>query len=181
MAGLDPRHIAIRPLDQDFAKKHLARLYELLQLIPDVRYRPEDLLAVVKPDGRDMHAKWQHSFAALDGDKLVGFVMAFERAAEANEWYPTNSLYISELAVDPAYQRHGVGHHLVTTLLEQVKVQGWRELTGPVVFSTQTNAADWNAPVRDFYESFGFQVIGQKQYDNRTDLVFRCMLTEIKL
>ena len=37
----------------------------------------------------------------------------------------------------------------------------------------QTNADTSNKRVQAFYESFGFQVVGEKKYDNRKDLIYR--------
>ena len=164
---------AVQALDKEFATEHLSRLYELVKLIPGVHYEPEDLLATAKPDGRIMHAKWQHSYVIVDDQTPVGFIMGYEREAETNDLYPSNSLYISELAVDPAYQHHGYARKLLARQLKDTLHRGFAELDGAVRFSVQTNSVDWNEPVRQLYQSFGFQAVGRKQYPNRTDVVMR--------
>ncbi len=165
--------LAVQALDKGFATEHVDRLYELVKLIPGVHYEPEDVLATTKPDGRIMHAKWQHSYVIVDDQTPVGLVMGYERKAEANALYPSNSLYISELAVDPAYQHHGYARELLARQLKDTLNRGFAELDGAIRFSVQTNSAEWNEPVRELYKSFSFQITGHKQYPNRTDVVMQ--------
>lgn len=142
---------------------------------------PNDLLAEEKPDGRVMHAKWDHTYEITDDGKVVGFIMGYERKAEPNSYYPENTVYLSELAVDPNYQHQGYAHKLINKFLSDAIHQGFSELEGEVNFSVQTNSAAWNEPVRRLYEQFGFHEIGKKEYDNRTDIVMKASFDEVIL
>ena len=162
----EPR-LQVQPLTREYAHKHQARLSELANLIPEVSITPEDILAECKPDGRDTSSKWDYSYALQADDQVVGFVMGYIRAAEGNQQYPVESLYMSELAVDPGYQGQGLARQLIGHYMEQALRSGTKE------FTLQTNAAEWNAPVRHLYESCGFVVDGHKQYPNRQDVIMR--------
>jgi ribosomal protein S18 acetylase RimI-like enzyme len=170
-----------QPINADFVTSHLDEFYELVKLIPEVTYTKEDLLAEAKADGRILHAKWQHSYALTEGDKVVGFVMGYEREAEDNINYPKSTLYISELAVAPEHQGQGYGRKLLGHLLNDAIQHGFIELTGPLNFTVQTNAADWNGPVRTLYKSLGFSEVGYKRYENRSDVVMKASSTSTLL
>ena len=171
MREFDPSTPSIIPVDQAFATTHVDELLALARQIPEAPWTAEDIVGTRKADGRIEYAKWQHTFALMQGEAIAGFVMAYERAAESNANYPINSLYITGLAVRPESQRQGYARQLMRAILEPVLANGFSELSGPTIFTLQTNAADWNVPVRTFYESLGFRVVGSKQYDNRTDVV----------
>ncbi len=179
MSEQDPDAVEITPIDAAFAARHAGELLELAHQIPKAPWDAEDITGAQKADGRTMHAKWGHSFALMDGDRIAGFVMAYERNAESNDNYPTNTFYITGLAVRPGYQRHGYAGLLMRAVLEPALEHGFTELDDPVVFSLQTNAADWNLYVRQFYESLGFVAAGKKQYDNRTDVVMRASSDQV--
>lgn len=166
---------SIRRLNPEFVNEHIDEFVSLANLIPKVEYTSEEILADVKPDGRKLRAKWNHSYASIAEDgTIVGFVMAYEREAENNLNYPSNTLYISELAVRPEFQGQGHAKKLIKKLISDTEqAGGFFELKGPLNFSLQTNSAEWNKPIRDFYALFGFEVVGQKQYANRTDVVMR--------
>lgn len=168
-------------MNAEFASQHIDELYGLVQLIPEVSYTRDDLLAEAKADGRILHAKWQHSYAIAEGDKMVGIVMGYEREPDHTANYPENTLYISELAVDPEYQGRGFGRALLSKFLADALEKGFTKLSGPLSFTVQTNTAAWNEPVRSLYESFGFEAIGQKDYGNRIDVVMRASPDAIRL
>ena len=108
---------AAEPLTRDLAEKHLSRLTELANLIPGVKYTPEDILAEQK-GGRQMLGKWSHSLVVFVDDKPVAFIMGYERAGEGNEQYPENTIYLSELAVAKEYQDKGLGRDLISSFFE---------------------------------------------------------------
>jgi len=55
----------------------------------------------------------EDGFVAVDGERIVGFA--------ALEIYSTKLGEIRSLAVDPAYQRHGLGKALVTACLDRAR------------------------------------------------------------
>jgi ribosomal protein S18 acetylase RimI-like enzyme len=157
-------------LNKELAEQHVKELTAMANQIPLVEYSEEDLLADEKGD-RVMHGKWGHSIIVFDGDKPIAFIMAYEREAEKNDQYAKNSLYLSELAVLPEFQRQGIATDLLELFLKTNKE--FLHLPGDMVYSVQTNAADWNKGVRSLYEELGFVEIGKKQYENRTDIIMQ--------
>lgn len=163
---------SIVPLTFSFASKHAEKLAEILDQIPQVSYGKDDILAESKDEGkRIFHGKWDHSFVAVRNDQPIGLIIGYEREAESNDQYPTSTIYISELGVDPNFQRQGVARELIQTFLRENQKIGMIYLDGGVNFSIQTNSAEWNEHVRNLYKSFGFNQRATKNYDNRTDVI----------
>jgi GNAT superfamily N-acetyltransferase len=162
----------VSPLTKDLATKWQNLLAQLADQIPLVDYTPEDVIAESKDHGQRLfHAKWQHSLIVMDQDQPIAFITAYEREAEGNDQYPHNTLYVSEFAVDPNYQRQGLGRQLFKAFLNYNQQLGFLELPGDFNISIQTNSADWNQSVLNLYQSFGFTQRATKQYDNRTDVI----------
>ncbi len=163
-------------LDKEFASSHAHDLALMADQIPLIEYTSEHILAEEKPD-RKFLGKWGHSLAVLDHNMPVAFLMAYERQAEANGYYPNNSIYISELAVEKQYQGKGIAKKLLAVFLKRAAKEGYNHLKGPIMCSVQTNNADWNTHVQKLYEDAGFTKTGEKQYANRTDTIYYTNLT----
>lgn len=157
-------------LNKEVATTYIDEIMNLVNLIPMVSYSKEDILADSKIE-RDFLGKWEHSLIVLHNNKPIAIIIGYERKKENNDQYPTNTLYISELAVDEMYQGKGLAKQLIQCFLDIN--QSFLYLTGDISISVQTNAADWNAKVISLYKSFGFQQISTKQYDNRLDVVLQ--------
>jgi ribosomal protein S18 acetylase RimI-like enzyme len=164
--------INIVNLDKKLAIKYLKEILELLNLIPMVTYVEQDIFAE-KKGNRKMLGKWNHSLVAFDKDNLTGIIIGYEREAEQNDQYPSNTIYISELAVKSNYQNKGIGSKLLKKFIEHNKNKGLIYLKGNVNFSVQTNSAEWNKKVVELYENAGFIVEGIKSYENRVDNIMR--------
>lgn len=162
--------ITFQQLTKEYAAQHVDALVALVNLIPEVEYAQQDILAENKGN-RILHGKWQHSFAVEYDGKLIGFVMAYERATEGNEQYSENTLYISELAVSQEYQGKGIAKALLDYFFAQNEKIGMRHLEGSLNYSLQTNSAEWNVSVRKLYEKYGFKKRATKTYPNRVDVV----------
>ena len=162
----------VTPLTPSLVRKYTTDICESLDQIPGVDPHTEKQLLQEQSGDRVLYKKWDHSFILLDGEKFVGIIIGYERKAEANDQYPHNSIYLSDLAVSKDYQRRGIGKSLVEVWLNKNKMVGFLELNGQLRFSVQTNLADWNQHVQNLYESFGFEKIAEKAYGNRTDNVY---------
>ncbi len=159
--------ISVHALSEPEARQHSSRLVELANLIPKVGYSADGLLQDRRSDGREMKNRWHHTYVLTENDEIVGMIIGYERAAEENDQYPTLSLYMSELAVDSEKRKQGYATMLIKRYLTDAARAGIENYT------LQTNAAEWNEPVRKFYERFGFRVDGTKTYQNRTDVIMR--------
>lgn len=155
-------------LTRELAEEHASTLAQIADQIPLVDYTEKDILAENKGD-RILHGKWDHSLIVFDQSKPIAFIVGYERKKEKNNQYPENSLYISELGVLKTYQKQGIGKQLVKLFLELNKKLLY--LDGRMIYTIQTNSADFNQHVHDLYKSFGFTHQANKEYDNRTDVV----------
>lgn len=155
-------------LTKKIAEKHASTLAQIADQIPLVDYSGKEILAEKKGD-RVLRGKWDHSLIVFDQSSPIAFIIGYERKKEDNNQYPENSLYISELGVLKTYQRQGIGRQLVKLFLELNKEL--LRLDGKIIYSIQTNSADFNQHVQDLYKSFGFTHQANKEYDNRTDVV----------
>jgi GNAT superfamily N-acetyltransferase len=160
----------VGPLTKDVAAKHVAAITALLNLIPKVEVTPEEILADSKDD-RQLLGKWEHSLIMFDGPHPIAVALAYERRGEGNEQYPSNTIYLNDLALAQAYQGRGLGKAFFKLFLDYNIKLGFKHLSGPLNFSLQTNPSDWNAAVLGLYESFGFTARASKAYPNRVDVV----------
>lgn len=160
-------------LDKQVAKKYAEDITKIWNLIPLSNHAPEDILQESSGSSQ-YYGKWEHSLIVLDEktEQVVAFVVGYERAAEKNQLYTKDSLHLKSLSVANNYQNQGIGRKLITIWLAHNRQEGFHHLTGKLIFSTQTNSAEWNIHVQKFYESFEFTKIGLKQYSNKTDVVY---------
>lgn len=68
---------------------------------------------------------------------------------------------LASIAVDPGYQRQGVGLRLVSEFLEEATNRGWSNV------AVTTDELD-NQRVRRFYERLGFSVVGEVKGRSRS-------------
>ncbi len=159
----------VEQLTQELAAKYASELAQLADQIPGVHYSADDILAETKGE-RQLVNKWEHSLVVFEDKEPIAFVVAYERAAENNEQYPSDTIYISELAVKASHQRRGIATDLLKSFFEKNNSSITHPDTPPN-YSIQTNSAEWNQHVVELYESFGFKVRATKEYPNRTDLI----------
>lgn|SRR5487761_1123037 len=168
------------PLTKELASQHLEQLTALANQIPEVDYKPDDILADHKGE-RQLRNKWDHSLVVFEDNVPIAFVIGYERQVEGNEQYPENTLYISELAVVESRQQQGIARSLLTEFFEKNNEVGFLSLEGELNYSIQTNSAEWNEHVLELYKSFGFEKRATKNYPNRTDAVLRVTKNALKL
>jgi len=161
-------HYPVFLLSRDIAKKYAKDIARLVNTIPLVQYSEKEVLAEAKED-REFYSKWKHSLVVFDDKKPIGVIIGYERKSEDNNQYSLNSLYISELAISEQLRNKGIARQLIKLFLDNNKK--FFTLDGDVVYSIQTNSADWNQHVIKLYESFGFKKIAEKQYENRKDVI----------
>lgn len=85
-------------------------------------------------------------FAALDNDRFVGGLYVT---------YTEDSMYISRIAVEEAYRKHGIGKQLMATAEQKARSLG--------LYSITLGTLDFQA--KAFYELLGFEVVFTK-YDD---------------
>ena len=99
---------------------------------------------------RELAARHNRYLAARVDDKLVGYAGIARLGRIAPFEYE-----IHTIGVDPAYQRLGIGHGLMTRLLSDVGADA------AVYLEVRTD----NAPAINLYQSLGFATIGlRKRY-----------------
>jgi len=152
-------------LSKSVALEHISVITELANMIPLVEYTNDMILAESK-EGIELFGKWDHSMIVLKKGLPIAILIAYERLND--EYYPKNSLYISELVVHNRYRRLGIASVLLETFL---CIRCFNHLSGNLGFSVQTNSALWNQYVIDMYKGFGFQEVGFKDYWNRKDVI----------
>lgn len=107
-----------------------------MEVVPNVSFRearPEDLEAVfaflapfvesqqlLRRTETEVATLLRHGFVAVSGDSIVGFA--------AVEIYSRKLAEIQALAVAPAFQRQGIGHHLVQLCVERARRENVVEL-----------------------------------------------------
>jgi len=101
----------IQKLTKELATKYSKQIVALLK-IPKVTRTEKDLLAETKGT-RKLNAKFKHSLIVFDAGKPIAVLLAYERESERNDQYPSNSIYIDELAVHKDYQRQGIAKQLI--------------------------------------------------------------------
>ncbi len=124
---------------------------------PDFIIRPmhlNDLAAVERIDRAAFPPLWQNSSAGLGkayNQTGISTVAVKDDTIVGYQISTTMTIYghLARLAVDPAYQRQGIGYLLVHDLLRQFDQRGlWR-----VTVNTQSN----NAASLELYKKFGFK------------------------
>lgn len=92
-----------------------------------------------------------HVWVAVVGESVAGFVAVKLHAADA-----MGEVYM--LAVDPDFQRRGVGSALMTFALE------WMRAAGMAVAMVETGGDPGHAPARRVYEQLGFGLLPIARY-----------------
>ncbi len=164
-------NLIIKILDKAKAEKYSNDLQILMNQIPKVEFSKSEILEEKKGE-RELLGKWSHSLIMFDNEKPVGIIIGYERGSENNEQYPINSIYIGGFSIAHNYQHKGLGKKFLKIFLDFNKKIGLNYLNGDVNFSVQTNSANWNKHVQKLYQSYGFEKISEKQYDNRIDNVY---------
>ncbi len=95
---------------------------------------------------RQMKDKNQVFLCAMDGDRVAGY---------AGFSYVLDEGYVGNVAVDPCWQRQGVGGDLVDAMIRKARQLGLAFLTLEV--------RRGNAPARALYESRGFREVGVRK------------------
>lgn len=128
---------------------HLTWLHAFRGLIPDLEL--DSLSAESLAD------KWKQNLST-DNPRIATFVVTNNESIVAySRFYPSvdpdddgnRVATIGSMYVDPKFQREGVGHSLMTAVLEAIKNYGFREATLHVLAV--------NTPAQRFYEGLGWE------------------------
>lgn len=122
----------------EFPTVHAAHEYFAIKFAPGAGLLPERMIFVVD-----------------DNDRFVGTACAWMESTQHGD---KNVLHW--VAVDPAFQRKGIGRALVTKALQIFKEHG---LPTPVLLHTQT----WSHAAIKLYQLFGFTLCPTSQFGRR--------------
>lgn len=163
----------LKSLSRELADQYADAICNALDQIPLTEKHTKEKLLADKKGERILHAKWEHSLIAFDkNSNFAGIIIGYERSSEENDQYPSNSIYLNDIAVSKNFQRKGLGKFLIKEWIRFNKEVGYKELDGSIRFSVQTNKEEWNTHVQQLYKSVGFRKNAEKKYDNRIDNVY---------
>lgn len=154
-------------LDKQTAQEHVHQILDVLKEIQPFYLTETDVLSEEK-DGRTYTNKWEHSVLLCKGQDIIAVLIAYERASDG-VYYREPTLYLHHLAIQKKYQGKGLGTDVMSWFLKKEKK------AFPKI-SLQTNAAEWNVPVQQFYEKLGFTKVGKKPYNQpiqKIDIIYQ--------
>jgi predicted N-acetyltransferase YhbS len=109
----------------------------MLRFVPLAEIAPEKVEQLLdRAFGVDRHGRTAYavragtvaiptlSFAALDGDALVGTIQCWPVALAGDDGTRTPLVMVGPVAVDPPRQQHGVGHALMAQMLDAAAATG---------------------------------------------------------
>jgi ribosomal-protein-alanine N-acetyltransferase len=131
--------------------------------------QPDDLDAVIAIERASFSMPWSrgaflyeieknrvaHCWVMREGGAVVGYVCL---------WEIVDELHVTNIAVDPAMRRRGLGRALLQGVLDDARRRSLRVVALEVRPS--------NTEARNLYESFGFRVVGRRRgyyYDTGED------------
>jgi len=162
-------------LNQDIARERANELLKIHNIIPNQHWELEDLLAN-RDETRIFHAKWEiSSIAFAPNDSISGFCIGFEREPDRLHYFE-KCFYLHRLAVSEEFQGLALGALLQTQTIVNCFIRGFLHVGGPfdqVVLYGQTDLAPSNRKALLFHKAAGFNVVGEKPYDIRTDAIMR--------
>jgi ribosomal protein S18 acetylase RimI-like enzyme len=159
--------IWISSLEKACAQKHAARLIEVHNLIPFVRWTEEDLVTD-QSGARIFHLKWQLSVLLTDAvGAPIGFLVSYLRPSDNNFNY--TSVYMHRMAIVKTLQRRGIGHRVISVYLNEV----FAKLDVDYV-TLQANDNPQNTRIIELYESLGFKKVKHVFYADKTDWLMVC-------
>jgi GNAT superfamily N-acetyltransferase len=163
--------MGIQPLSEPLAMGISGELASLLSLIPEAAWTREMVLG----EQGKVSGRWKHSQLAIDGQRVVGVLLTYERRAEPGgdgiSLYPGPSFYLDGMAVAPSAQGRGVASALIEAWLSSSGLRGFEVEAGEVAWSLQTNAAGFNAGVVELFVRRGFCVTGAQPRGRGEDVV----------
>lgn len=160
-------------LTRELADEYKYQITDLWNLIPLSQHGVDDILQEESKGSIYFH-KWDHSLLVLTKDSatVVAFIVGYERPGIAGTPYERDSIHLKSISVSQEFQKQGIGKLLLKLWLKFNREQGYKKLTGSLLFSVQTNSAEWNQRVNDFYQAAGFTFVGSKEYPNKIDNVY---------
>jgi len=109
----------------------------MLRFVPLAEIAPEQVEQLLdRAFGPDRHGRTAYavragtvaipalSFAALDGDALVGTIQCWPVVLAGDDGTRTPLVMVGPVAVDPPRQQHGVGHALMAQMLDVATATG---------------------------------------------------------
>ena len=143
--------VTIRPINEHDLEE-IARIDHKLTGKHRIDHWESRLLFAIR---RDPEGSW----VAVDGDRVVGFLMADVRGEEFGFSEPTGWLEV--LAVHPDVQRQDVASHLVKQLLNRLQARGVRDV--------RTLVSQSQEELRQFFAAQGFEAEPVAVYHRRVE------------
>ncbi len=113
------------PLTRPLARHHASRLLELIGALPGQPWGEAELL-------QELPHKFQYSRIWLAENKVVGVIIASKKQ---------DSVYVHQVAVDPAYRRQGLARQAYCRIASQAHVDGLTKLTANCILGDKVAVA----------------------------------------
>ncbi|WP_245525113.1 GNAT family N-acetyltransferase [Mesorhizobium sp. M8A.F.Ca.ET.165.01.1.1] len=157
---MEHSHVSITRIPADFGRwgdvlALIMRAFAFMDGIID----PPSSAHLLTADALRTKALRETGFLALDGDRIVGFVFALERA---------DGLYVGKLAVAPDRQGHGIGRRLMQAAEDLARSRGKAAIELETRIELTTNHAA--------FARLGFRETGRTAhdgYDRPTSITMR--------
>lgn len=159
----DHRLIVIKEASQSLCDEHSEELLNLINIIPYIHWEKQNLLSQAEDFYNN---KWNYSYILFHEEKIIGILIAYFRRSD--DVHIFDSLYIHRLAIDPNFQKRGIG----TTVLKYFVQTSFAKIPWLLNISLQTNDEISNAHVIKLYKDIGFKAMYNVYYPNKKDILF---------
>ena len=156
-------NIKIEALTEQYCHNHCEELLQLINIIPFINWGKTELLSQEEDYYKN---KWNYSYVIKnDIEEIIGVVIAYFRVSDDKHIF--DSLYIHKFAINPQYQKKGIGTVVINYFIQKA----FREIPWLLNITVQTNINKSNEFVVRFYNNVGFKNMYNIKYTNKTDVL----------
>lgn len=120
-------------ITREFVEDNIDHLLDIEKTVTEERWAADNFLM-------ELESKWDYSFAAVDDDRIVAFLVCSVKGA---------NLHIHRIVVLPEYRGHGLGLEMMERVFAGCPAANLRSMTLKVHES--------NLDAQRFYERMGFR------------------------